>query len=75
MYLRSVVTVEGLLDLAAVNVEFAGYRPLAVARIAPGSYCLFQERTCRWHTLTHHWQRQGRRSPKRCDPVWANELL
>jgi hypothetical protein len=62
MYLRSVVTVEDLLDLA-VSVEFAGYCPLAMARIAPGLYRLFQERTCRWHTLTHHWHRQARRGP------------
>jgi hypothetical protein len=58
MYLRSIVTVEDLLDFAAVKVEFAGYRPLAVARSAPGSYRLFQESTRRWHTLARYRHRQ-----------------
>ena len=40
-----VVTVEDLLHFAAVNVEFAGYCPLAVARSVPGSHRLLQERT------------------------------
>jgi hypothetical protein len=51
MDLRSVVTVEDLFDLTAVDVEFAGYRPLAAARLVPGPDRLFQERTRCWHTL------------------------
>jgi hypothetical protein len=43
MYLRNLVTVEDVLDFAAVNAEFAGYRPLAVTRTVSGSYRLFQE--------------------------------
>jgi hypothetical protein len=58
MYLRGVVTVLDLLDLAAVDGEFAGYRPLAMARSVPGSYRLFQERTRRWHTLARCRHRQ-----------------
>ena len=61
VHLRGVVTVEDLLDLAAVDAEFAGYRPLAAARIVPGAYRLFQERTRRWHTLARHRHRQADR--------------
>jgi len=32
MYLRSVVTVEDLLNFAAVSAGFVNYRPLAAAR-------------------------------------------
>lgn len=49
MYLRSIVTVEDLLDFAAVKV-------------APGSYRLFQESTRRWHTLARYRHRQVGRS-------------
>jgi hypothetical protein len=59
MCLRSVVTVEDLLHFAAVNVEFAGYCPLAVARSVPGSYRLFQERTRCWHALARHRHNQA----------------
>ena len=61
MYLRGGVTVEDLLDFAAVNVEFAGDRPLAAARLVPGSDRLFRERTGRWHTPVRHRHRQADR--------------
>ena len=37
MYLRSVVTVEDLLDFAAVSAGFADYRPLAAASDGPAA--------------------------------------
>lgn len=36
-------------DLAAVDVEFAGYRPLPAARLVPGPHRLLQARLIRLH--------------------------
>jgi hypothetical protein len=46
--------VDDALDLSAVNIEFAGYRALAVTRFVPGAYRLLQPccfRQCWWFVV------------------------
>ena len=72
MHLRGVAAVDDLLDLAPVDAEVAGDRPLAVARAVPGSYRLFQGRSRRWRILARRGHRQAKRGAG-ADPMTGSD--